>query len=206
MIPSSVTRVNASLFWTIDDTEDVMYLFGTSFYANRNYIAFEGSTVDIYDEIDSSHFEGKLENEIALDEGIRISINHDFDRFEHDDSFYYVNNGTSYSLLSYMGFGEEELVIPSTFNNMPVTTLLSSAIIDEYDIKAIIITDGITTIRPFAIAHNDKLTKICIPESVSLINAKGIYDNDYAYIYVEAESKPVDWDTNWTDNSNVYYL
>lgn len=205
MIPASVTKVNESLFWALDDIDDIMYLMDTNFYANKNYLAFAGSTIDIYDEIDSSRLDETINSSSELN-GTRVSFNNDFDKFEHDESFYYVDNGASYSLLAYMRFGHEELTVPASFNNKQVTTILSSAITCDYTLKRITFADGITTVRPYAIAQNEKLTSVYIPNSVSLINANGMYTSNEVNIYAAAESKPMDWDTNWTKNYNHVYF
>lgn len=203
MIPSSVTKICRVFLGSVDDPDDVgLHFDDLDFYIATNHFAFEGASIEVYGDDSYENLDEILNNDNLEN---RISFNNDFDKIEHDELFYYISDGLSYSVRSYMGFGEEELIIPSSFNEKPIKTVMSCAISGDLQLKSITIESGITTIRPYAI-YGEKLTNVYIPNTVTLINKYGVYINSDTYIYVEASSKPLDWDSNWTNKlDNVYF-
>lgn len=65
-------------------------------------------------------------------------------------------------------FKRGEVVIPSTFNNYPITTICASAFSDCNQITSIIIPDSVTVIEESAF-YNCGATTVSIPDSVKVI-------------------------------------
>ena len=182
-----------------NDSYNQFKLNGTSIFAMTTYLALAGNemptVVDgISHTVDDSWTKEKIEAS-----GYRVGFGIDKAKVEEDSNFYYINDGESYSLMSYKGLKGTTLTIPSTFNEKPVLTILSKAIGYDSTLEVIKIENGIVRIRPFGIcSYNTNI--ITIPLSMLVINANGIYcDDSTTSIYVAASSKPVDWDSKWTN-------
>ena len=204
---SSLQRISKTLLMGLNDRDDIAAIKLNNKYvcAQTNYLAFAGNdlpqVIDLSGNIDTSYTKEIIESSLY-----RVGFNINYSAVESDSLFYYLNNVDNYSILSHKAFTTQNLLIPSTFNGKPVTTILSKAIGLESEIKSIVIENGIEKIRPLAILCYD--TKyITIPLSVNLINEKGILvQNGNPMIYVYASSKPIDWDSNWTNKlTDVVY-
>lgn len=62
-----------------------------------------------------------------------------------------------------------ELVIPGTYNDLPVTTITSRAFQDCTNLKSVVISEGITTIEFYAFAGCSNLVSVTLPESLTSI-------------------------------------
>ncbi len=206
--PTSLERVSETLLAALVDVDDIVdiKINSESVWVLSNYLALAGSNMPLVIDATSHTVDDDLTREVVENEGYRIGFEIDYTKVEDDDNFYYVNEGTSYSILSYKGFKGEKLVIPSNYNDKPVLTILRSAIGYDSILKSIEIENGIARIRPFGVSCYD-IQLLYIPASVLMINANGIYSNKNTMsIYVNAPSKPVDWDSNWTNVlANVIY-
>ena len=205
--PSSLETVSETVIMAICDMDDIIGLSvnGKETVFPNNYLALAGNDLPtVIDE--GSHEDIGLTKAGADSMGCRIGYGINHSEVESDDSFYYINEGTHYSLMSYKGLKTNSLSVPSTFNEKPVLTILRNAISYDSRLTTITIEDGITTIRPFGIVCYE-VEQVIVPLSVLLINANGIYShNNKMKIYVYASSKPIDWDSNWTNVSgNVVF-
>ena len=173
-------------------------LNGTSVVAMSTYLALAGNKMPTVVDGISHTVDGWTKENV--ESGVyRIGFGIDKAKVEEDSNFYYINDGESYSIMSYKGLKGTTLTIPSTFNEKPVLTILSKAIGLDSTLEVIKIENGIVRIRPFGIVSY-KTNIITVPLSVVVINANGIYCHDSdASIYAAAPSKPVDWDSNWTN-------
>lgn len=205
--PNSLEEISETFFSAMaDDSYNRIKLNGTSISAMTNYLALAGNemptVVDgISHTVDDSWTKENIETALY-----RIGFGIDKSKVEEDSNFYYINDGESYSLMSYKGLKGRTLTIPSTFNEKPVLTILSKAIGRDSTLEVIKIENGIVRIRPLGIySYNTSI--ITVPLSMLMINANGIYyyGSDTS-IYVAAPSKPVDWDSNWTNRvENVIF-
>ena len=201
LIPSSIERISETLFEgfdaDIDDNDDLDPAdpaFGT--FASERYFVFEGNDLpQIIDEYNDTIDSGYTKEEVMTEEEYRISFGVNFGSLEFDDNFCYQNEG----LFAYLGLRLKNIVVPSTFNDKNVTTILSNAIGAESYVDTITVGSNVERIKPRAIACYD-LDWVYIPSSVAVINAYGVYGGSIKEnIYVERNEKPDDWDSNWTN-------
>ena len=191
-IPASIESVYKSSFASIDDD------FGAK------YLVFNGNNMpnilENNGEINTSITKEQLTSNTNY---TRVAFGVDTSKLEFDDLFCYQNDGLTYSVFAYLGLRTDDLTIPSTFNNKDVTTVLSKAIRYENFLNVIRFSDGIERIRPYAV-YNSRATRIYIPVSVLIINEYGIHlcGSQHDAIYVEANDKPIDWDSNWTNRTD----
>ncbi len=95
-----------------------------------------------------------------------------FDFRESDD-------GEGYLVVGIDDESTEDVVIPSTYNNKPVTGIGVSAFHDCSSIVSVTIPDSVKTIGDSAFLGCDNLTNITIPDSVKSIG-DGAFKNCYA--------------------------
>ena len=79
------------------------------------------------------------------------------------DESYYTVIGRSADLES------TSIVIPATYNNLPVTEIGDSAFFGDETITSVIISDGVTTIGEDAFYESYALTDLVIPDSITTI-------------------------------------
>ncbi len=87
------------------------------------------------------------------------------------DGLEYMSNGDgkSYSVTGIGTCTDTVIVIPSVYNNLPVTKIAENAFMNEYKIYSVIIPDSVTTIGSSAFQNCSALTTITIPDSVTSI-------------------------------------
>lgn len=101
-----------------------------------------------------------------------------FDAFktaEQMPSFELNEDGKTYSVvfvggeLMHSGTREDEIIIPATYNGLPVTTIATDAI-SGYYISNVIISEGITSIEERGFNGCNSLTSVTIPGTVTKID------------------------------------
>ncbi len=86
---------------------------------------------------------------------------------EQDKTEYRLNDdGQSYRLYRYAGKDGEDVVIPSTYANLPVTVVGGGAFMDT-KIKSVVLPEGITTIEEMAFSGCHSLESVTIPSTVT---------------------------------------
>lgn len=207
--PNSLEEISETFVSLMgNDSYNQFKLNGTSIFAMTSYLALAGNEMPTVVDGISHTVDDSWTKEIIEANQYRIGFGIDKSKVEDDSNFYYINDGESYSLMSYKGLKGTTLTIPSTFNEKPVLTILSKAIGYDSTLEVIKIENGIVRIRPLGICtYNTNI--ITIPLSMLVINANGIYcdsSDTSISIYVAASSKPVDWDSNWTNRlGNVIF-
>ena len=141
----------------------------------------------------------------------------------------YVLVGETYQVKGIGTCRDTDIVIPSTYNGLPVTSigeeafslcqsLTSIEIPDSVtsigsraffycsSLKSVVIGDSVTSIGYDAFFRCSSLTSIEIPDSVTSIGDYAFLDCSSLTIYCEATSKPSGWDSWWNyDNRPVVW-
>ena len=94
-------------------------------------------------------------------EGLEFELNYD------GQSYYVKGIGTC---------TDTDVVIPDTYNGLPVTSIGDRAFYDRYSLTSITIPDSVTSIGDYAFIYCSSLTSITIPDSVTSIG-------DHAFQY-----------------------
>ena len=81
------------------------------------------------------------------------------------------DDGASYTVTGFAGESVANVVIPATYNGLPVTAIGSSAFWDDDTITSVTIPNSITTIGAYAFDSCSNLTSVTIPNSVTTIGA-----------------------------------
>lgn len=152
-----------------------------------------GKVLEIQEEIPPIAQESKPESS-----GLEFTLNTD---------------GRSYSLTGLGMCDDSDIVIPSKYNDLPVTKIGDNAFSFNFfniKINSIVIPNGVEVIGEKAFIGCDLMTSITIPSSVKSINYSGLYacssletiyyDNTIANW--EAIGKAEEWDTK----TNYYYV
>ncbi|MBN2234734.1 MAG: leucine-rich repeat protein, partial [Opitutales bacterium] len=96
---------------------------------------------------------------------------------EWGDYTYRVDNGTSVTILGYLGTGGE-ISIPSEINGLPVTAINGSAFLNRVEITgSLVIPDGVTTIGWGAFSGCSGLNgTLTLPESLNTIGGHSFFN------------------------------
>ncbi len=84
-------------------------------------------------------------------------------------SFALNKEGTGYSVMGRGTISSRKIVIPETYNGLPVTEITNSAFEYDKNIDEITIPDSVTSIGGDAFYGCNSLTSITIPDSVTSI-------------------------------------
>ena len=118
--------------------------------------------------------------------------------------YYPLDNGTlavavgNAALLS-------EIVIPSTYQGVPVTQIKEAGFEEATNLKKITIPKSVTNIGKSAFFGCSSLEQIVIPDSVTTIGSDVFYDCSLLTIYCEVAIKPNGWDSSWVSSSRPVY-
>jgi len=123
--------------------------------------------------------------------------------------FQYRVNGGAIAITKYTGSGGS-VVIPSTINGLPVTSIGNSAFFDFFDksrVTSIIIPDSVTTIGTGAFQFCTSLTNVTMGSSIKFININAFYKCDRLTTVNFRGNAPFGLSEFSGDNNlTVYYL
>ena len=112
------------------------------------------------------------------------------------------NQDNTYSVDDFDG-SRRNVIIPSTYNGLPVTSIGSFAFRNCESLTSIEIPSSITSIGYRAFSYCTSLRSIVIPSSVTSIGEYAFYGCWSLTIYCEAESEPSGWDYYWNDSNRL---
>lgn len=114
------------------------------------------------------------------------------------------DDGTGYKITGSRNL-TGEVIIPATYNGLPVTEICSYALVSD-DITSVVIPDSVVKINSYAFYYCENLTRIDIPGSVKYINSYAFVGCDYLTIYSVHASRPEGWDEEWNVKYNDYTI
>lgn len=129
---------------------------------------------------------------------IKANIDYDDIYFDTNKDFYYTRNITGFEVLAYKGINEQDIIVPNTFDNLPVNSIARFAF---YYTSFNKLTVGSNVSKIKTCAFFSAKGKIYIPGGVSIINANAMLLKSGSEIYTEVVSKPDEWDSCWNPNS-----
>jgi alpha-tubulin suppressor-like RCC1 family protein len=91
-------------------------------------------------------------------------------------NFTYTDNGTTISITGYVTWPTGAVVIPSTINSKPVTSIESQAFSGRSSMTSITIPTGVTSIGNAAFYGCSSLNSVTIPSSVTSIEGLAFYN------------------------------
>lgn len=92
-----------------------------------------------------------------------------------DYSYTLISGDTEAEILSYSG-SESSLVLPSTLNGYPVTSIANSAF-EASSISSVTVPEGVTNISQFAFAKCDNLITVVLPSTLTYLGLSAFYES-----------------------------
>ena len=134
-----------------------------------------------------------------------LTVNYDIEIVEKVDvenfTFEAMAYNEGYIVTGYNGT-QTNVVIPSEYNGLPVKEIGNQAFFKENSIQRVIIPSTVVAIREAAFYQSTSIKSIVIPSSVTTIEAYGV--RGIKTIYLESESIPATYASNWYDEQNSY--
>ena len=150
ILPASLERMSEIVLDVLEDPDDAYLIIpGVDNEMMLSYLAFSGNNLPQIIDGTSGNPTDRWTKDDLESNGYRVSFNVNPTKIEKAEGFYYLNEGEHYSLMAYMGLRFENLVIPATFNEKAVQTIMKGAISYDPTIKTIVLENGIKRIRPY---------------------------------------------------------
>ncbi|MBQ8381904.1 MAG: leucine-rich repeat domain-containing protein [Clostridia bacterium] len=128
---------------------------------------------------------GDSEDELQFSEGLEYQL---------------LDDGT-YSVISIGTCTDAHVVIPSSYEGIPVTSIAELAFSSCSGLTSVTIPSSVTTIGNFAFAFCDNITSVTIPSSVTSIGyCVFAYCDNLTAVYCKASAKPSGWSSDWLDD------
>ena len=135
------------------------------------WLSSEDSSIDFSDEESSSEGESSSEEDSSVEE------EEDEEKTPSEGLEYTLSDdGTYYSVTGIGTCTDLDVVIPSTYNNLSVTSIADWAFEDCSGLTSVVIPDSVTSIGYGAFLFCDSLTSVVIGDSVTSIGEDAFYD------------------------------
>lgn len=148
---------------------------------------------DVVTNINEINKVGMYQLEI-LYKGFTLTIQIEVISSSKDFNYEKVNGG--YTITGYNG-NDEIVVIPSTYNNLPIVEIGKQAFFKNNTIIKVVLPNTIKTVREAAFYQMSNLQSVVVPESVNLIEKYGL--SSAKLVYLEAKEVNTSWVQDWCD-------
>ena len=111
-----------------------------------------------------------------------------------------IGGKEEYCVTGLGNVSDVDIVIPSTYNGLPVTSIDDSAFLYCESLTSVVIPNSVKNIGARAFYNCSGLTSVEIPNSVTSIGVEAFSGCGNLTIYCEAEREPNGWNSNW----NIY--
>lgn len=172
--------ITANDGWVSTTTKELTKVYDSGIIYNGNgdvflhckYANYDGRCFDIQKVLTYLNYENvPIEN----------VINSDMFVFK-DDMLFFKNVNNTYSLVTYVGL-EKEVNIPSTINDVRVTTILNGAFKDNKTIEVIKFSEGIEIVIGNAFVRCYNLETIILPNSLKEFAVSNIYYSESGQVF-----------------------
>lgn len=85
-------------------------------------------------------------------------------------------DGQGYTLIRYGASKGEDVVVPDTYEGLPVTAIASGAFYEQFNMKSVVIPEGVTTIGEKAFFGCAALMSVTLPNSLTKMGACAFQD------------------------------
>ena len=107
--------------------------------------------------------------------------------YSNEEFEYTVNENGTVDILYFIG-ASEDIIIPDTLENLPVTNIDDCAFFSISSLKTVVIPEGVTSIKWMAFSGCENLTAVVIPDSVTEIDSSAFSSCDKLTLIVNPDS------------------
>ena len=113
----------------------------------------------------------------------------------------YSRNYDTYYVSGIGTCTDVDIVIPKTYDGLPVTGISASAFSNNSTIRSVVIPYTVSYISTWAFSGNDNLERVYIPSGIANMSVAAFSACPKLTLYCEEESRPTNWSSSWKNDS-----
>jgi hypothetical protein len=185
--------------WAQNDENSVDYV------KNRTHWVELTSDGEIVHKLDSKYIDENIvafKSDIEELEKLLLQANEGSEGSE--GLIYNISEDGTYATCAEIGTcSETDIIIASTYQGLPVTSIGDQAFRFHRSFTSVTIPDSVTSIGDYAFQYCSSLTSIVIPDSVTSIGYDAFNDCDSLTIYCEATEQSAGWNDHWNSSNRL---